>query len=369
MSEHQHTLRIPRYIPSISDSEKWQEYLRNKQWRIEPEIDLGRQEQLDEWRNAGSDIHKGIYPFGGKKLSRADIEWLLFTHRNGRGPVDWSDPSERNALVTEKTQGLDLRGADLRGVDLSGLPLTGMIGGLDYLDWLDATVEEREKAAILLEESYMLETHLEGAKLRSAYLQDAYLRHAHLDWTYLRYAHFEGASLRYASLTRANMGGAFFDDASQLDNVVLSNNKGECALMGGVHWNDVDLSGIDWSQVTILDDELKAYESYRRGDGTLKDKAKQYKHLRNALRAYRQLTAVLQSQGLNEEAARFAYRGQQVQRRLLWREKKILAWLFSCTLDLFAGYGYKPSRFFLLAISAYVIFVFVYFFLSGSVQS
>jgi uncharacterized protein YjbI with pentapeptide repeats len=364
MSGHQHPLRTPMHIPSTDNSEKWQEYLRSQQWRTEPEIDQDRQKQLDEWRNTESDIHKGKYPFGGRKLCRADIERLLVTHRNGRGPVDWSDPSERNALATEKTQGLDLRGADLRGVDLGGLPLTGMIGGLDWHNWRDATVEEREKAAIHLEETYMRETHLEGAKLRSAYLKDAYLRHAHLDGTYLRYAHFEGASLRYASLVRANMGGVFFDHASQLDHVVLSNNQGECALVGGVHWNEVDLSGIDWSQVTILGDEHKAYEQYRRSDGTRKDKAKQYKDLRSAVRAYRQLAAVLQSQGLNEEAARFAYRGQQIQRRLLRREKNIPAWLFSHTLDLFAGYGYKPFRFFLAAIYPCVFFGLVYYALS-----
>src|SRR5260370_33795419 len=80
-----------------------------------------------------------------------------------------------------------------------------------------------------------------------------------------------------------------------------------------------------------------------------KDKAKQNKDIHDAVRAYRQLTAVLQLQGLNEEAARFAYRGQQVQRGLLRREKHIPAWLFSYALDLFAGYGYRPLRFFLAA--------------------
>jgi len=134
--------------------------------------------------------------------------------------------------------------------------------------------------------------------------------------------------------------------------------------VGGVHWNDVDLSGIDWSQVTILGDEHKAYERYRESDGMRKDKAKQNKDIRDAVRAYRQLTAVLQLQGLNEEAARFAYRGQQVQRGLLRREKHIPAWLFSYALDLFAGYGYRPFRFFLAAIYACVFFGLIYYPLS-----
>src|SRR6266704_1073856 len=67
---------------------------------------------------------KGIYPFKDIKLNRGDVEWLLATHENGRGPVDWSDQSQRNR------EGLDLRGADLRKVDLHHLPLAGLHAGL-----------------------------------------------------------------------------------------------------------------------------------------------------------------------------------------------------------------------------------------------
>src|SRR5258708_29345548 len=42
------------------------------------------------------------------KLSRADVEWLLATHENGRGPVDWSDGSQRGR------EELDVHGADGR---------------------------------------------------------------------------------------------------------------------------------------------------------------------------------------------------------------------------------------------------------------
>jgi hypothetical protein len=51
------------------------------------------------------------------KLSRADVEWLLATHENGRGPVDWSDERQR------KREGLDLGGANLCHTDLSHVPL------------------------------------------------------------------------------------------------------------------------------------------------------------------------------------------------------------------------------------------------------
>lgn len=63
-------------------------------------------------------------PFEGIKLSRADIEWLLANYENGRGPVDWSDESQR------EREGLDLRGADMHQVDLHGLPLARLRLGL-----------------------------------------------------------------------------------------------------------------------------------------------------------------------------------------------------------------------------------------------
>jgi hypothetical protein len=75
------------------------------------------------------DAQKGIYTFKDVKLCRADIEWLLAKHEDGRGPVDWSDKHQRERL------GLDLRGADLRHVDLRNLPLARMLGGLSRQRW------------------------------------------------------------------------------------------------------------------------------------------------------------------------------------------------------------------------------------------
>src|SRR5690348_8240810 len=91
--------------PSQAD---WKEYWKEQgqEWRTEPEIDEERQKYLAEHRAIIPDIRKGIYPFKEIRLSRADVEWLLATHENGRGPVDWSDESQR------EREGLDLRGAN-----------------------------------------------------------------------------------------------------------------------------------------------------------------------------------------------------------------------------------------------------------------
>ena len=100
--------------PTTSDPEAWKAYWKaqDQPWRTEPEIDTKRQKELTQRHAVIPDIEKGIYPFRGMKLSRADIEWLLATHESKgiTGPVDWSDESQRYR------EGLDVRGADLQGL-------------------------------------------------------------------------------------------------------------------------------------------------------------------------------------------------------------------------------------------------------------
>jgi len=95
-------------------------------WRIEPEIGAERQAELAARRAIAPDVARGIYPFAGMRLERADVEWLLATHEEGRGPVDPFD--ERHA----DRVGLDLRGADLSYARLHNLPLAGIVGDVTW---------------------------------------------------------------------------------------------------------------------------------------------------------------------------------------------------------------------------------------------
>ncbi len=180
------------------------------------------------------DIEQGIYPFKDIKLNRADVEWLLATHENGRGPVDWSDEWQRQRI------GLDLRGADLREVVLKRLPLTRLLGGLTWKEWLSATPEQRDLGRLHLEGAILAGAHLEGAILTGAHLEgahlggayltgialnegDARLDGAHLEGanlinTYLQYtslfqAHLEGADMLYAHLEGANLNDSHLEGA------------------------------------------------------------------------------------------------------------------------------------------------------------
>jgi hypothetical protein len=83
--------------PINDDREAWKAYWKTQgqPWRTEPEIDAERKIYLTERREINPNIEQGIYPFKDIMLSRADVEWLLTTHENGKGPIDWRDENQR----------------------------------------------------------------------------------------------------------------------------------------------------------------------------------------------------------------------------------------------------------------------------------
>lgn len=358
-------------------------------WRIEPEIDTQRQKILAEHLAITPDIQRGMYPFKDVKLTRADIEWLLITHQDGRGPIDWSDMQQRECM------GLDLRGADLRRVDLRHLPLMRMRGGLTREEWNRTTLEQRYMAAVHLQGANLSEAHVEGAILEGAhldgatlrdthleeanlfraYLKDAYLRGAHLENAKLRGTRMEGAYLIEAHLQGADLRSAFFDSASNLEKIILSEEKLGCALLADVHWGSVNLSVVNWLQIKTLGDEDKARQrESSMATRTAREKEKLLEDYHEAVRANRQLANAMRAQGMNEEAVPFGYRAQKLQRKVLWRQVvwgraevsllqagryeglwervqelrwrviKFGGFIFSWFLDVLAGYGYKPGR-------------------------
>jgi Pentapeptide repeats (8 copies) len=185
------TLQPPTTNDSKALTTYWKE--QGQPWRTEPEIDLERQVFLTERRSIPPDIKQGIYPFKDIKLSRADVEWLLATHENGKGAVDWKDESQR------KREGLDLRGANVRQEDLSGLPLAHMRGGLTYEEWKPLQDEQTE------DQINMAAVQLQGANLREAQMQGAILRGAQLQGAILVGAQMQEAYLFKAQLQRADL--------------------------------------------------------------------------------------------------------------------------------------------------------------------
>ncbi len=354
--------------PTTSQRDAWVAYWREagQRWRTEPEIDVERQAYLRQRLSIQPDLEEGLYPFREVKLDRADVEWLLANHENGRGPVDWRDPAQRERL------GIDLRGANLRGANLHGLPLSHMLGGLTWRE-RDRTPERREMAAVHLEGAVLSGAHLERAELYMAYLERADLYMAHLANASLRKAHFEGASLRKAYLvyteeqdqgqkvkfSPADLRASFFDSTTDLRSIFLGDEQHGFVRVADVQWGGVNLAIIDWGPIKILGDEGKARKMVHTGKDAQEAHITDY---RDAVRANRQLSVALQSQGLNEEATRFSYRAQLLQRQVLKFQGRPFAHLFSLFLDLLAGYGYQPVRSvisYLLVISLFSIIYFV----------
>jgi uncharacterized protein YjbI with pentapeptide repeats len=337
------------------DKESWIAYWKaqGQPWRTESEIDLERQKFLTERRSISPSIEEGIYPFKDiePKMSREDVEWLLTTHENGRGPVDWSDENQR------QREGLDLRGADLSSTDLSRLPLACTQAGLTGDAWFYASPEQARSAAANLDHVILIGAHLEGAKFNNAILKGANLYQVYLEGAEFKYAvlegaylnesrlggasftgsHLEGTDLRRAHLEGistlpTNLRNVFFDNTTKLWGAILGNATNGFVRVADISWGGVNLALLDLSSVNMLGDERKA-----RGSKHLDD-------FQMAVRANRQLAVALQTQGLNEIAARFAYRAQKLQRVVFRRQRKFGQYLFSGFLDLLAGYGYRPGR-------------------------
>ena len=370
-------------------------------WRTEPEIERDRQRFLVQRLAVTPDISQGVYPFKDVQLTRADLEWLLVAHEQERGPVEWSDPSQRERM------GLDLRGANLRYVNLSNVPLARLRGGLTQPEWVAATLEQRAQAGVHLEHADLGGAHLEGAILRGAFLQNASLRlthleqailfQAHLEQAYLRraylqgasmmYAHLEGTYLRKALLTGADLRHAICDNATTLEKVVLYDKQWGCVQLADIHWSDCNLALIDWRRMAPLGDEALARASSLHDvqKKPFKEKQRHLDTYQAAVRANRQLANAMRAQGMNEEAIPFAYRAQTLQRAILWRhllwgtdisfEEQTIhtgirrwghavsdrirtgaAYLFSWFLDILAGYGYKPER----SVGIYLLTVLIF---------
>jgi len=223
----------------------------------------------------------------------------------------------------------------------------------------------------LLRNAHMQRTNLTEADLSEAHLEGTDLFRAHLEGAYLRDAHLEGANLYETHLEGAYLLRVFFDHATRLNGISLADKQYGPALLAEINWGGTNLFVVDWESVKMLGDEHQAHQP-KYSDEEMKDevknKARRVLEYRWAVRANRQLAAVLRDQGLNEEADSFAYRAQRL-RRIVWRRQTLLpqqkfwqrirrlgSYLLSIFLDLLSGYGYKPSR----SIIAYLLVIFAF---------
>jgi uncharacterized protein YjbI with pentapeptide repeats len=252
-------------------------------------------------------------------------------------------------LQKSNLMGAHLERARFAQAHLEKATLTGAY--LHGANFREAYLQGADLRNAHLGEAYLMGTHLEGANLREAYLAGAYLLKAYLEGADLLKAHLagarmqevhlEGASLREAYLAGANLSGAYLAGAC-LEHICFSDEKGRGPQLVDVHLGDVQLAAVTWQQVRILGDEYQARQNMQ--NDNVKDKATRLSGYRSAVRANRQLAHALQFQGLHEEAARYAYRAQKLQRTVLRLQGRPGAYIFSWLLELLTGYGYRPVR-------------------------
>ena len=225
-----------------------------------------------------------------------------------------------------------------------------------------------------LEKANLSFTHLEGAILALAHLEGANLYEAHLEGADLHRTHLEGTYLYKTHLGGTSLRNAFFDNNSVFQYVLFKDEWFGSVLLADTHWGGMNLSLVNWRQIEILGDEYEARRP-KRLDGKTKDRDNWIRDYRRAVRGYRQLATILLEQGLNEDAARFSYRAQLLQRRVQWfqmfqrgiklrqRIQILRGWLFSWFLFLLAGYGYRLGRSFLAYLLVISLFMALYRFI------
>jgi hypothetical protein len=108
-------------------------------------------------------------------------------------------------------------------------------------------------------------------------------------------------------------------------------------------WGDTNLATVNWSQAGVLGEE-EAARALRSSTRARPDPATRLHQFEEAVRANRQLALALRGQGLNEDADRYAYRAQMLQRQVLRRHGKPGRAFGSWLLDVVSGYGYRWNR-------------------------
>jgi uncharacterized protein YjbI with pentapeptide repeats len=259
----EHPMDTPLEKPTNDERDAWRAYWRQRgqPWRTEPEIPTERQAYLNERHGITPDIKQGIYPFKDlePKLTRADIEWLLATHENGRGPIDWKDESQRDRL------GLDLRGADLSGTardpfDLLGLPLARTQFGLTEREGSDVTVQAATLAGANLtfadlsvaniQGAYLSYANLQGVVFFRADLQGSYLGHANMQGAYFGAANMQGAYLRAAQLQGADLNEVKLQNSDLVDAQLQGANL-RSAKLQNVNLHNAQLQNADFGAALL----------------------------------------------------------------------------------------------------------------------
>jgi uncharacterized protein YjbI with pentapeptide repeats len=206
-------------------------------------------------------------------------------------------------------------------------------------------------------------------------------------------AQLEGASLAKATLGGSRLNRARFDYRTSLEEARLftfadpkGNIKTCASLLGDIRWNGVQVSGVaDWryaQEPRLGDDPFGAWPaspgawikntrfvrwvSRTEATSASVELDRQFEpdpierdpadRLDAAIRAYRQVSTLLEGQGMSDVAQEYDYRASQLSRR----QRRGLARFALWALDGVAGYGYRPLRVFITYLVTVGVFAVLY---------
>jgi uncharacterized protein YjbI with pentapeptide repeats len=333
----------------------------------------------DEWINASREQRD----WAAAHLERAILNRATLEHAILRGAYLTEAQLDRVHM-----ENADLYGVHLEDAVLDGIHAEGTIFEAGYLararfawaslEGADLSLAEMQGANLNnahLEKAHLWRTHLEGAQLVRVHLEGGRLYQTYLTDAFVVGASMQGKVMAADDLVRirrvqkdfpdvlmaTDLRRSFFNTGTFLNEVKLGDSTRGFISVADIHWDGVNLSVLNWASVTMLGDERYA-RNPRKPDGTRKTKGERLQEFTNAVRANRQLSTEMRSQGLNEDADRFAYRGQLLQRIVLRRQRRFLRYVGSLVLWLIAGYGYKPLRSiftYLLVVSSFALAYYV----------
>jgi hypothetical protein len=282
-----------------------------------------------EWL-ATPETQRGFSAFKGVPLTGADVFWLAQHSRRDN---------------TGRLRDFNLDGANLVRAHLAGANL------------FNASLKYVSADSAIFDGADLTEAQFIGAYLGSASMKGASMSGIRLDGAFVRGAILVGANLRTAMLDRET-------SVLGVQLVDRRDKRGVSPRFADIRWGDADVDRIDWAAVKMLGDDVIEHKPDSGNART--ERHRRVGLVSDAVRANRQIATLLRGRGLNDDADRFAYRAQVLQRRLYLRRIRILRYLGSLFLDLISGYGYRPIR----SLFAYVLVIFgfaaAYFFLGGA---
>ncbi len=306
-----------------------------------------------------ANIQAGRAPYASVRIqTRGEIEWIM-------AEQGWSGQEAEYTIKYELIpQGRTVERANLSGAWMAEIDLSGMLlrradlrgtnlvrANLSRIDLVDADLSGAD-----LGYSDLRGANLIWADLSGAHLREANLSNARLVFATLHGAGFARCDLRGAALQHARM-----DSGTLLGDIRLDAHT----RLRDIAWNGASLTQIDWTQAPRLgDEEQERFVSAEHGSQT----AILPSRWEAAARTYQQLAVVLRDQGASDPAARFAYRAQALQRRVLRQQRHYLRACGSWLLDLISGYGYKPMRSFITYLLVIGLFAVVYYLFGDNVS-